>query len=127
MHTKIKANRDKISPVSIMAIIHIVMFQFKNSASADEVQDACSRMLALRDTCVHPTSKQPYIKTAMGGRDNSPEGMQGGLTHAFIVEFSNEEDRRYYLEEDAAHQAFVASIKDMLAQLRVVDFTPGVF
>lgn len=34
------------------------------------------RMLALKDSCVHPTSQKPYIKSASGGTDNSPEGIQ---------------------------------------------------
>jgi hypothetical protein len=33
-------------------------------------------MLALKDTCIHPTSKELYIKAASGGTDNSPEGLQ---------------------------------------------------
>ena len=33
-------------------------------------------MLALKDSCIHPTSKKPYIKSASGGTDNSPEGLQ---------------------------------------------------
>jgi len=33
-------------------------------------------MLALKDKCVHPTSGQPYVKSAVGGMDNSPEGLQ---------------------------------------------------
>lgn len=37
---------------------------------------ACERMLTLKDNCVHPTSQQPYIKSASGGKDNSPEGIQ---------------------------------------------------
>lgn len=31
-------------------------------------------MLALKDKCVHPETRKPYIKTAMGGKQNSPEG-----------------------------------------------------
>ena len=33
-------------------------------------------MLALKDKCIHPTSKQPYVKSYGGGRDTSPEGLQ---------------------------------------------------
>lgn len=33
-------------------------------------------MLALKDNCVHPQTKKPYLKMAMGGMDNSPEGKQ---------------------------------------------------
>lgn len=35
-------------------------------------------MLALKDNCIHPETKQPYIKTGQGGKDNSPEGKQVG-------------------------------------------------
>ena len=36
----------------------------------------CKRMLALRDKCLHPTTQKPYVKSSVGGRDNSPEGHQ---------------------------------------------------
>ena len=32
-------------------------------------------MLALKDKCVHPTTKKPYVKSHGGGKNNSPEGM----------------------------------------------------
>jgi hypothetical protein len=32
-------------------------------------------MLALKDKCLHPTTNTPYVKTAMGGKENSPEGI----------------------------------------------------
>jgi hypothetical protein len=33
-------------------------------------------MLSLRDRCVHPQTKKPYVKMSKGGLDNSPEGLQ---------------------------------------------------
>jgi len=42
----------------------------------------------------------------------------------FVSEFENEQDRKYYLEKDPAHLEFVKSLKDVIAQARVVDFTP---
>lgn len=82
-----------------MAIVHIVMFSFKPLIPPDEIQDVsaqcssgnqgnhmerilientkvCDRMLALKDNCIHPESKKPYVKTGRGGKDNSPEGQQ---------------------------------------------------
>jgi len=59
-----------------MPIIHIVLFEFKPTIRREVVVDARKRMLALQDNCVHPTSKQPYVKSHGGGRDNSPEGQQ---------------------------------------------------
>lgn len=76
-----------------MVIIHIVLFEFKPTTTHEQVQEvgicpvyycwlyliykqACDRMLVLREKCVHPTTKSTYIKSAVGGRDNSPEGHQ---------------------------------------------------
>ena len=35
----------------------------------------CERMLALKDKCLHPTTSTPYVKMAIGGTENSPEGI----------------------------------------------------
>ncbi|CZS88117.1 uncharacterized protein RCO7_01083 [Rhynchosporium graminicola] len=110
-----------------MSIVHIVLFEFKPTTDSAVIQDVCKRMLALRQKCIHPTTKQPYMVENSGGRDNSPEGHQGGFSHGFVAHFKNEEDRRYYLEEDPAHLEFVASLKDIIQNVRVVDYSPGVF
>lgn len=50
------------------------------------------------------------------------------MTHIFISEFENEADRKYYLEEDPEHLAFVKDLgQGIMAKVQVVDFTPGVF
>ncbi|KAI9841863.1 MAG: hypothetical protein M1837_000333 [Sclerophora amabilis] len=110
-----------------MGIVHIVMFEFKPGTSPETVKDVCDRMLALKEQCILPTTNKPYIKTSVGGRDNSPEGMQHGLTHAFVVEFANEEDRNHYVDKDPAHLDFVKSIGGVIATAQVIDFAPGVF
>lgn len=35
----------------------------------------CQQFLSLKDQCVHPESKKPYLRSLLGGRDNSPEGL----------------------------------------------------
>ncbi|KAL8642302.1 MAG: hypothetical protein Q9226_008524, partial [Calogaya cf. arnoldii] len=85
----------------------------------------CDDLLSLKDKAVHPTSKKPYIKAASGGRDNSPEGLQNGFTHAFVFEFNNEEDRNFYLKQDEAHLAFVATLEGLVDRAQVLDYTPG--
>ncbi|PSS20410.1 hypothetical protein M430DRAFT_138873 [Amorphotheca resinae ATCC 22711] len=109
-----------------MTIVHIVLFEFKPSVDNEVIRDVCRRMLALRENCIHPTSKKPYILEASGGRDHSPEGHQvGGFSHGFVSHFANEEDRRYYLEEDPVHLEFVKSLGPIIQNVRVVDYTPG--
>ncbi|KAJ5945686.1 hypothetical protein N7454_002525 [Penicillium verhagenii] len=110
-----------------MSIIHIVMFQFKAELPAQVINDACDRMIALKDNCLHPSSQKPYIKASSGGADNSPEGAQDGITHAFFVEFANSADRDYYVQHDPVHQAFVKSLDGLIEKAQVIDYTPGVF
>ncbi|KAI0003517.1 stress responsive A/B barrel domain protein [Xylariaceae sp. FL0662B] len=110
-----------------MTIYHIVLFKFKSLVPPEEIEAACERMLALGTNCIHPVSQKSYVKVVGGGRDNSPENAQNGMTHPFIFQFENEEDRKYYLEKDPAHLAFVASIRDIIDRNQVLDFTPGVF
>ncbi|PGH15589.1 hypothetical protein AJ79_02371 [Helicocarpus griseus UAMH5409] len=110
-----------------MGITRIVLFQFKAGAAAEAVNDACTRMLALKDDCIHPTHQRPYIKAVKGGKDNSIEGLQNGITHAFVVEFENAEDRDYYVKKDPAHLAFVATLGEILEKAQIIDFTEGKF
>ncbi|KAE8154547.1 hypothetical protein BDV25DRAFT_147472 [Aspergillus avenaceus] len=110
-----------------MSITHLVLFKFKPGLDPEVVNDTCQRMLGLKDNCLHPTSQKPYIKTSSGGKDNSPEGIQNGITHAFVVEFANASDRDYYVNEDPAHLAFVKSLDGIIDKAQAVDFTDGVF
>ena len=48
-------------------------------------------------------------------------------SHGFVVEFESEEDRKYYLEKDPAHLAFVESIKPLVDKVGCCDYMPGVF
>jgi len=64
------------SITATMPLTHTVLFQFKTEANPVDVKAAVARFLALKETCVHPTSKRPYILSLQGGKDNSPEGLQ---------------------------------------------------
>ncbi|KAJ5745945.1 dabb-domain-containing protein [Penicillium odoratum] len=110
-----------------MSITHIVLFQFKADVDAQAINDACGRMLALKDTCLHPSSQKPYITASSGGADNSPEGAQDGITHAFVVEFANAADRDYYVKSDPVHQVFVKSLAGLIEKAQVIDYTHGIF
>ncbi|PCG93332.1 Dimeric alpha-beta barrel [Penicillium occitanis (nom. inval.)] len=110
-----------------MSVTHIVLFQFKPSADTAAIDDVCNRMLALKDNCLHPSSQKPYIKASSGGIDNSIEEIQNGITHAFVVEFANQEDRDYYVQKDPAHQEFIKSLDGVIEKVQVIDFTDRVF
>lgn len=52
---------------------------------------------------------------------------QNGLTHAFVVQFANPDDRNYYVETDPAHRAFRKTIEPLVEKVTVLDFTHGTF
>ncbi|KAI1160191.1 stress responsive A/B barrel domain-containing protein [Nemania serpens] len=106
-----------------MPVNHLVLFQFKADASAEEVEQAYLRMLSLKDNCLHPTTQTPYIKSLTGGTDNSPEGLQNGIQYAFVVEFESVADRDFYVHDDQAHKAFVANASPILEKAIVVDYS----
>ncbi|KAI1067846.1 hypothetical protein LB507_010533 [Fusarium sp. FIESC RH6] len=113
-----------------MTVTHTVLFQFKSDVDSSQVREAClicDRFLALKDQCIHPTSNTPYIVSLVGGKDNSPEGMQNGLTHGFVVIFNSTEDRDYYVKTDPAHQDFIGKVGSLLEKVTVLDFTNGVY
>ncbi|KAF1811403.1 hypothetical protein P152DRAFT_399440 [Eremomyces bilateralis CBS 781.70] len=110
-----------------MGVTHIVLFQFKSTASAEAITDVSRGFLALKDGCVHPTSQKPYIKSVSGGIENSTEGLQNGITHAFVVEFESVKDRDYYVSNDPAHGKFKETLGQVLEKAQVIDFTDGTF
>ncbi|KAJ9219107.1 hypothetical protein DTO271D3_5742 [Paecilomyces variotii] len=114
-------------PASATVVTHIVLFQFQKTASAESIKDVLTRLAALKDQCIHPSTQKPYILSLKGGTDNSPERLQGGMTHAFIMEFANTEDRDYYVQKDPIHLGFIKVAGEILEKTQIVDFIDGVF
>ncbi|KAI7774849.1 stress responsive a b barrel domain-containing protein [Diaporthe eres] len=109
------------------SVTHTVLFHFKKDADPQAIRNACNGMMALRTACVNPSSLQPYIKSLTGGKDNSPEGLQHGATHGFVVEFASTQDRDYYVSQDPAHQKLKKSIGSLVESVVVVDWENGQF
>ncbi|KAL1896399.1 hypothetical protein Sste5346_004785 [Sporothrix stenoceras] len=108
-----------------MSVVHTVLFQFSADADPEKVKETCRHFISLKAACVSATTSQPYILSIKGGKDNSPEGLQGGITHGFVVEFASAADRDYYVKTDPAHQAFVKSLDGLVTKAVVVDFSNG--
>lgn len=94
---------------------HIVLFKFKPETTPEKVGEIVAAFEAL-------PSKIKEIKEFTWGTNNSPEKLDKGLTHAFILTFDNEKDRDTYLPHPA-HKAFGTVVGPWLADVTVVDFT----
>jgi hypothetical protein len=108
-------------PVSIMTqtqpdslLRHVVLFQFKESASAEDIAMVEEAFGALPE-------KIAEIADFEWGTNNSPEGINRGYTHCFFLSFQSEADRDAYLPHPA-HQAFGEVLGPYLEQALVVDY-----
>lgn len=93
---------------------HVVMFKFKDSASAAEVEMVVEAFAAL-------PSEIEEIKGFEWGTNNSPEGLNQGLTHCFLLTFHSEEDRDAYLIHPA-HKVFGSKLRPHLDKVTVLDY-----
>lgn len=93
---------------------HVVLFKFKDDASAAGIKSVEDAFMALK-------GKISLIKDVEWGTNNSPEKINEGLTHCFFVTFTSEKDRNDYLVHPA-HKAFVEILKPYLDKVVVVDY-----
>ena len=105
-----------VKPMSEDASVlrHVVLFSFKENTSDQDVDKIVEAFSALPD-------KISQIKDYEWGLNNSPEGLNDGLTHCFLVTFASEEDRAIYLPHPE-HQAFVKILRPHLEKAVVVDY-----
>ena len=93
---------------------HVVMFQFKETSSKKDVQKVVKAFNAL-------PSKIDTIIDYEYGVNNSPEGLDNGFTHVFLVTFADEAGRAVYLPHPD-HKAFVSVLKPHLEKVQVLDY-----
>lgn len=103
---------ESTSPDSVLR--HVVMFEFKEETSPEKIQEVVDAFKAL-------PSKIEQIKGFEYGTNNSPEGLNDGLTHAFTLTFYSEEDRAIYLPHPD-HKAFGEVLGNSLVKAVVVDY-----
>lgn len=93
---------------------HVVAFKFKESASPEDIRKVEEAFAAL-------PSKISEIKGYEWGMNNSPEGLNKGCTHGFILTFHSEADRDAYLVHPD-HKKFGGLVGKLLAEVFVIDF-----
>jgi len=93
---------------------HVVLFKFKETSSEEEIQEVEEAFNAL-------PSKISEIKDYEWGINNSPEGLNKGLTHCYFLTFDTEKDRDAYLPHPD-HVAFTEIAGPHIADVLVVDY-----
>ena len=95
-------------------IRHIVCLKFKNDASEKQVSEIEIQFPKLQKSI-------DGIVSIEWGTNNSPEGLNKGFTHCFIVTFRNDAARTSYLPHPK-HQEFVDTLKPILEDVFVIDY-----
>lgn len=93
---------------------HVVLFKFKDTSSPEDVKKVENAFADL-------AGKLSLIKGYEWGKNNSPENLNQGLTHCFILTFSSDKDRDEYLVHPD-HKAFGKILGPHLDKVTVVDF-----
>ena len=93
---------------------HVVLFNFVDSATDANIREIEAAFAGL-------PKRIPEIHDFEWGTNNSPEGLDKGLSHCFFVTFLSEEDRAIYLPHPA-HQEFVSLVGPFVEDVTVVDY-----
>lgn len=93
---------------------HVVLFKFKDDASAEQVKAVEEAFRAL-------PSKIDTITGFEWGTNVSPEGKDQGFTHCFFVTFKDKAGLEVYLPHPD-HKAFGSLLRPILDKVLVVDY-----
>ena len=97
---------------------HIVLLRFPPKTSHETIAEIFEAVDALRDMI-------PGIVDIDSGDYESPEGLNQGFTHAFVVTFTDVNARNIYLEHpnhEPVKQLIVDALEGNLADVLAFDF-----
>jgi len=95
-------------------VFHVVALKFKEEVAKEQIDNVCRDFAKLQ-------RKIPEILTYKAGVNISPEKLNKGFTHCFILSFKDTKARDAYLVHPA-HKEFAKSLGPVLADVFVIDF-----
>lgn len=110
--TKTTMIEEETAPEKLLR--HVVIFKYKDTATEADIQSVNEAFAAL-------PSKIEEIKGFEYGTNNSPEGLEKGFTHCYLLTFHSEEDRAAYLPHPD-HKAFGELLGPFLEDVMVIDY-----
>jgi len=91
-------------------IKHIALFKFKEGTTDKQVQQTLNELMELSENV-------PGIEDYVAGLNNSPEGLNKGYTHGFVMTFTDAAARDAYLphpEHERVKTAVLPLIEDLV-------------
>ncbi len=96
------------------AIKHIVLLKFKPTTTEALIEDAFQNLAGLKGLI-------PGIAEFVGGPYSSPEGLNQGYTHGFVMTFDSPEARDAYLPHPE-HERVKSKIAPLVESVVAFDF-----
>ena len=96
---------------------HMVAFKFKETATKEQIKQ-------VEDAFRNLKKQISEIVSYEWGLNNSPEKLNKGCTHGFLLTFNSEKDRDAYLIHPD-HKKFGQLVGPLLADVFVIDFWAG--
>jgi len=106
-----EASNEQAEPVR-----HVVWFKYKEGTTEADLKK-------INDGFQELPQKIDGIRAFEWGVNNSPENLNKGFTHCYLVTFDTAKDRDAYITHEA-HQAFVAMLRPHLEEPMVIDYVP---
>jgi hypothetical protein len=134
--TKLAMEQEKVGVATFTSpdykpgiIRHIVLFKYRDTVSVEQQGEIRSRFMNLGKES--KWRGKSYIKSIETGDQISGEGADRGIQQAFIVTFSSEGARNYYVGSpvvkdsnyyDPAHESFKKFVAPFLSEAIVIDY-----
>jgi len=106
------ADRDTKTPK--LRLRHVVSLKFKDSATREQIKQVEDAFAALE-------TRIPMVSALKWGTNVSPEKLNKGFTHCFLLTFKNDKDRDDYLVHPA-HKEFGNLLGPVMDDVMVIDF-----
>ena len=95
-------------------IKHVALIRFKEGTTEEQIQKAFDELMDLSESV-------PGVEDYVAGPNNSPEGLNHGYTHGFVMTFTDAAARDAYLSHPE-HERVKASVLPSVDDILVFDF-----
>ena len=95
-------------------IKHIALIKFKDSTTPEQIEQVFEQIMDLSEAV-------PGVEDYVSGANNSPEGLNDGFTHGFVMTFTDAAARDAYLPH-AEHERVKTAVLPYVERVVVFDF-----
>ncbi|KAF7979253.1 hypothetical protein HWV62_42922 [Athelia sp. TMB] len=121
--THIRAPTQPTDHLISMPFTYVLVFTFTDNAAQATRNKICKEVLDLKSKCVKDGN--PYISHITGGPNLNQAANENEMV--FVIEFVNQADRDYFVQQDSAAGSFRQSMSRHVSDLMIAGMEPGVW